>query len=268
MVWVVMTQHYHNIRSGISSQGPPCWESERCNTQSLRGPSGAAVLLANCLWPSLWVWGSLLWMSSGGIMRAAVAVPILKYNWGSTWQRLQGLRRLRIKGGRSFGTPVKTQRPAPAEPGARRAAGEPNKRGPPWRICLRRPLSCEGSERLAQRALSHKNPHPHGICALWDKRRLFQEQKWRAAFMDGCIHCLRCDLTPLSTDTTALLSYRTGTTVRKDTDLGELKLAETHSLPQPTANRSEAVGRATAAERYRTAGSRKDQRSLVDLWIR
>lgn len=78
--------------------------------------------------------------------------------------------------------------------------------------------------------------------------------------MDGCIPCLRCDLTLLSTDTTALLSDRTGTTVRKDTDLGELKLPETHSLPEPSANRIEAVGRATAAERYRTAGSRKDQR--------
>lgn len=98
-------------------------------------------------------------------MRAAVTVPILKYNRGSTWQRLQGLR-LRIKGGRSFGTPVKIQRPAPAEPGAHRAAGEPNKRGPPWRICLRRPLSCERSERLPQQALSHENPYPHRICAL------------------------------------------------------------------------------------------------------
>lgn len=83
--------------------------------------------------------------------------------------------------------------------------------------------------------------------------------------MDGCIHCLRCDLTLLSTDTAALLSYRTGTSVRKDTELGELKLPETRSLPEPIANRSEAVGRATAAERYRTAGSRKDQGSLVDL---
>lgn len=83
--------------------------------------------------------------------------------------------------------------------------------------------------------------------------------------MDGCIHCLRCDVTLLSTDTTALLSHKTGTTVRKDTDLVELKLPETHSPPEPTANRSEAVGRAAAAERYRTAGSCKDQRSLVDL---
>lgn len=164
IVWVVMTQNYHNSRSGISSQGQSCWESEECDTQSLRRPSGAAVLLANCLWPSLRVWGSLLWMSSGGIMRAAV--PVLKYNQCSTWQRLQGLRRLRIKGGRSFGTPVKIQRPAPAEPGTHRAAGEPNKRRPPWRICLRRPLSCEGSERLPQQALSQENPYPPRICSV------------------------------------------------------------------------------------------------------